>query len=225
MKFGDLMGAGRREMGFSQEELAEIMDQNEADIALWEAGLEVPPDPTTVMELAAALKLEPDVLMAAVEDANLPDTDTKESDEPEPASKERSSAGFQGTDPDLAETPRLGDGTVEDPVAAGFGSQVVTRSTSRPSSSAGSSAGSSSGATSGSTGQAPSPGQVAVARAQMPAPAPSYLEDAKLVRLYRLRLIATSVVGVVLLFMFFWALGNFFDAVGVLWDSLRPGAG
>ena len=198
-----MVAAGRREVGFSQEELADVMDKSEADIALWEAGLEVPANPSTVMELAAALKLEPDVLLAAADEAEAPDT---------------------LEEPDDVEEPEAVEPEIEDPVddepspdLASLGEDVVTRPARSPVSTAAPS-------TAGTAATAPSPTQVAAARMQMPAPAPSYIEDDKLVRLYRIRLIATAVVGLVLLWLFFWAFGNFWDAVSVLWDSLRPGA-
>lgn len=195
-----MLGAGRREMGFSQQELAEIMERDEADLALWEAGVEVPSDPTTVMELAAALKLEPDVMMAAAEEADTPDSTELELEIPAVEEESAPDASAE-TKPANAAPPD----TSSQPPPAQLGSDVVTRTAPRAA--------------------APSPGQVAVARAQMPAPAPSYLEDDKLVRLYRIRLIATAVVSVFLLFLLFWALGNFFDAIKVLWDSLAPGGG
>lgn len=199
MNFGEMIGAGRREQGFSQEELAEILDRDAAVISQWEAGLEVPSSPTAVMELAAALQLEPDVLLAAVEEADVPDTaapDDESVEEPDDSEPDEAGAADTADEADEQEEP-------DDP-AATLGSKVVTRS---------------------SGGSAPSLAQVAVARAQMPAPPPSYMDDAKLMRLYRMRLIATTVVGIILLWLFFWALGNTLEAVGVLWDSLRPGGG
>lgn len=216
MDFGEMIGAGRRAMGFSQDELAEVLDREPSEIAVWEAGLEVPSSPTAVMELAAALKLDADDLMEAAVRADLPDT-LDESARSDSADGEVDDDMMDVGDPDAAKVgvdDDLGNDTAEavdhDDYEVGgherqegalsrLGSRVMTRSV------------------------PPSPSQVAMARAHMPAPPPSYMDDAQLMRLYRLRLIATAVAGIVMLWLFFWALGNMLDAIGVLWGSLRPG--
>lgn len=206
-----MIGAGRRAMGFSQDELAEVLDREPSDVAVWEAGLEVPSSPTTVMELAAALKIDADDLMEAAVRADLPDT---LADDPvsDPEDEEVDADSVDGPiDADVG----LDDDAIDDAIddddydpggderqestLSRLGSRVMTRTA------------------------PPSPSQVAMARAQMPAPPPSYMDDAQLMRLYRLRLIATAVAGIVMLWLFFWALGNMLDAIGVLWGSLRPG--
>lgn len=215
MDFGEMIGAGRRAMGFSQDELAEVLDREPSDVAVWEAGLEVPSSPTTVMELAAALKIDADDLMEAAVRADLPDTlaDGPDSDPEDDEGDNDTVAGPIDADvrlgDDIDDADDIDDDIDDDYDAGGderqesalrrLGGRVMTRTA------------------------PPSPSQVAVARAQMPAPPPSYMDDAQLMRLYRLRLIATAVVGIVMLWLFFWALGNMLDAIGVLWGSLRPG--
>lgn len=214
-----MIGAGRREMGFSQDELADVLERDASDIALWEAGLEVPSSPSAVMELAAALNLDADELLEAAADADLPDpisdvdAAAPEADEEQPASEVLEAEPDdpvpddpEPDDPEPDEYPKDHGAVADRPESSGagatlsrLGSRILTRTS------------------------APSPGQIATARAQMPAPPPSYMDDAQLMRLYRLRLIATAVAGIVLLWLFFWALGNMLDAVGVLWGSLRPG--
>ena len=64
MTFGDAMRFRRDQLGYSQEELAELVGRDQSTIARWERQNKPPKDPFVLTQLAEALQMDVEALRA-----------------------------------------------------------------------------------------------------------------------------------------------------------------
>ncbi|MDH3189083.1 MAG: helix-turn-helix domain-containing protein [Acidimicrobiia bacterium] len=209
MSFGRSVRYRRTRLGLSQTRLGELVGRSAAAVRSWERETSIPSDPSVLQALAAVLGIETDVLFSKA-GIEAPEVETSPTVEqaletlapPKPEGSVNS--GQEGLFDALQD--RRGVGAEED-----SGELISVGYTPIPPSGHAASVATAPGLT------APT-GQYVLTVPAPPVIEPSYMEDESQRQMYRIRNLATLVLGVGLLVALIWAFGNGWQELNDWWD-------